>query len=174
MVLAMASCSGSSTDGASSSTTNPLVRPFGGEPAGDLSRAETEYQATVKKDPTNKYAWCNLGVIAQARCYAKTAETDYLKSIGIDPKFEAALYQEGLLNFQRYRTPDAIDYISRAVASNPNDANAHWVLGMALTRIHGGPHDRASKELNAALKLNPALVNRRARPDVLRGCNRRP
>jgi hypothetical protein len=64
------------------------------------------------------------------------------------------------LRFQQNNLTDAITYLGKAVASNKNDANAHWNLGLALAR-KDTPADnkRATTELNAALKINPQLLS---------------
>jgi len=127
--------------------------------AGNVSLAKSEFQAIVKADPTNKYAWYDLGVIAQGNGDTSGASSDYVKAIGIDSTFESPLYNLGVLDFQANKIDDAITYLTRAVASNAQDANAHWNLGLALARKDTHQDNLlATKQLNLALKLQPALI----------------
>lgn len=123
-----------------------------------LVQQKTHFQQIVNRDPTNRYGWYNLGVIAQNAKDTKAAAQDFNKAIAIDPHFESPLYQLGLLYFQANDLPDAITYLGRAVAANPMDANAHWQLGLALAHTHMAADSRhAVQELNAALRINPRL-----------------
>jgi hypothetical protein len=111
-----------------------------------------------------------------AAAIPKTAQTDFLKAIAIDPEYEPPLYEEGLLRFHANDVQGAISYMRRAVTANRQDACAHWVLGLALTRETGPPNDhRAANELRAALKLYPALLKElgssKVKPNEVPGCN---
>jgi Tfp pilus assembly protein PilF len=128
--------------------------------AGHVALAKTELQDIVKKDPTNKYGWYNLGVIAQGARDNRSAGTDYLRAIAIDPRYEPALYNYGVLRSKANDLSEAIPYLRRAAAAKPNDANAHWNLGLALVRLKTPAGDKQAKaELNIALGLNPKLIN---------------
>lgn len=125
---------------------------------GNTARAKGEFEQAVKEDPEQKYAWFDLGVIAQAAKNDNEAGDDYKNAVALDPNFESALYNYGLMRSQANDLPTAIAYLSRAVAVDPNDANAHWNLGLALSKANT-PADnaRATIEINKALKLNPKL-----------------
>ena len=84
------------------------------------------------------------------------AGKDYLKSITIDPNFESALYNFGVLRFQANDMTDAITYLGKAAVANPKDANAHWNLGLALARLDTKADNlRAKNEFNWALRVAP-------------------
>jgi len=173
LAVALAACSTSSSGvDPNVSLSKALADYF----AGNVSLAKSEFQAIVKADPTNKYAWYDLGVIAQGNGDTSGAATDYLKSIGIDPTFESPLYNLGVLRYQENNIDDAITYLTRAVAANAQDANAHWNLGLALARKDTKPDNTlATKQLNEALKLDPALIktlgvpSKSSRPAPTRG-----
>jgi tetratricopeptide (TPR) repeat protein len=155
LIAAMAACSTSSKSAAPVSVNQALQDYLNG----NVSLAKSEFQAIVKADPTNKYGWYNLGVIAQNAGQTSSAAKDYLLAIKADPTFESPLYNLGVLRFQSNQIPDAINYLAKATVANPKDANAHWNLGLALIRpATKADNARATKELNLALKLNPALV----------------
>jgi len=125
----------------------------------DLTAAKKQYSALVKEDPSNKFGWYNLGVIADNAHDTNTASTDYSKAIAIDPHFEPALYNYGLLRYNAGDYRAAISYLRRAVAQAPRDANALWHLGLAwqTTRTKAANLE-ATHYLNAALKLDPSLI----------------
>ena len=54
--------------------------------------------------------------------------------------------------------PAAVSLLSRAVAADTRDANAHFNLGLALANLHTAAADARSKaELAAARKIDPGL-----------------
>jgi tetratricopeptide (TPR) repeat protein len=128
---------------------------YGGNP----QLAKSEFQMVVDKDPNNKYGWFNLGVLAENDNDTKTATTDYQKALAIDAAYEPALYNYGYLTYLASDWKGAIALLERAVAANPNDASAHWNLGLALAHLHApAGYKRSRKELNIAIKLNPNLL----------------
>jgi len=59
--------------------------------------------------------------------------------------------------------------LSRAVTLDPDDANAHWALGLVFARMNL-PSDKSEvvHELSEALKLNPDLSSGQpSRKDLL-------
>jgi len=133
--------------------------------AGKVSLAQTTFQMVVKQDPSNKYGWYDLGVIAQGSNNLKGAQGDYLKALGLDPRFEAALYNEALVRFRAGSIIQAIPLLSRAISLDPGDANAHWALGLVFARMNlPTAKGEVVQELSEALKLNPSLSIRAAQP----------
>ncbi|MFB7595986.1 tetratricopeptide repeat protein [Streptomyces sp. NPDC056160] len=63
----------------------------------DSKGAATTYQRVLKLDPHNKFAWYNLGVIAQQDGKKTDARTNYDRALKIDPSFTPALLNEGIL-----------------------------------------------------------------------------
>jgi len=121
---------------------------------------KTQFECLIRHDPNDKYGWYNLGVIAQNAKDTRAATQDFERAITIDPHFEAALYNLGVVRLNVKDIDGAVTYLSRAVAGDPRDANAHWQLGLALARTDTHANSGlAVKQLNAALKLDPSLVN---------------
>jgi Tfp pilus assembly protein PilF len=158
LVAAMGACSTSSKGVASNVTLQQALNDYYN---GNVSLAKAEFEQVTKEDPSNKFAWYNLGVIAGATANGSgTAGTDYQKALAIDPNFESALYNYGVLRFQAGDITQAISYLDKAVVANPKDANAHWNLGLALARPRtAADNKRSTSELNIALKLNPNLIS---------------
>ncbi len=156
LAVVLAACSSSGPSVGSGVTLQKALADYD---AGNVTLAKAEFQSLTKTTPTDYYPWYDLGVIAQGGGQTSTAITDYDKALAIDPTFESALYNLGVVRFQQGNFTDAITELTQAVASNPKDANAHWNLGLALVRPDTKADNKlATKQLNAALKLNPALI----------------
>jgi len=158
MVVAMGACSTSSkTGGVAGNVT--IAQALADYSTGNVTLAKAEFTQITKTDPGEKYAWYNLGVIAQGAGDNGTAADDYQQALKIDPNLESALYNYGVLMYQQKKFDDAINYLGKATTANPKDANALWDLGLALAQ-KGDPADnaRAKKVLNEALKLDPSLI----------------
>ena len=156
-VAALAACSTSNGSKVPANVT--LQKALDDYRAGNTTLAKAEFEQVVKTDPTNKYGWYNLGVLAQDAGDKSTAATDYQKSLKLDSKFESALYNYGVLQYSLNKLDDAVSLLTRAVAQNGKDANAHWNLGLSLAaRAHKGDDKESTKELNAGLKLDPTLT----------------
>jgi len=136
LLLGTASSNPSTTTSTSQPATSPttaiLAKALSDYFKGNESLAKSEFQAIVKAHPTNKFAWYDLGVIAQGAANPKEAEADYSKAISIDPKFESALYNYGVMRFQAGDLTGAVSYLTRAVAADPNDSNARRELVQAI------------------------------------------
>jgi Tfp pilus assembly protein PilF len=180
VVLAASACGGGSKSSPTSLGTPQTVGPRARaservrsaalvkEAQGDFAKgrtdlAKSEFEAAVAQWSDNKYGWFGLGVIAQDAKDASQARTDYDTALAIDPHFESALYNYGVLLYLDNDLDQAITYLDRAVRENDTDANAHWDLGLALAkRNHGDDSKRSTVEFNKALELNPRLLNRLA------------
>jgi Tfp pilus assembly protein PilF len=158
LTLSFAACSTSKGPSVAANVT--LQKAIDDYTAGNVTLAKSEFQQVVKTNPSDKYAWYNLGVIAQYAGSASEASTDYQQSLAIDPHFESPLFNYGLLKLTQNDLDSAIGYLGRAVVETPKDANAHWQLGLALAKRGKGKadNDRSTKELNTALKLDPSLI----------------
>jgi cytochrome c-type biogenesis protein CcmH/NrfG len=174
LVLCVGACSTrSSTAGCSGLKCLGPISPPG---TLSLVQQKSHFQQIVKSDPTNRYGWYNLGVIAQGAQDTNAARADFERAIAVAPNFEAPLYRLGLLRFQANDIPGAITDLGRAVTANPRDACAHWVLGLALNRVdHPADDHRAANEMRAALKLDPALLKSirtpKVKPNAMPGCS---
>ena len=161
LLAVLAGACGSSGHSAAPSLTLPIT-PRGQDTARNMADAKKQFGALVKEDPKNKFGWYNLGVIAEYEHDTTAAAADDLEAIAIDPHFEAALYNYGVLQYGAADYPAAITYLRRAVKEDARDANALWHLGIALGMRHTPAADReATRDLNAALKLDPTLVKTR-------------
>jgi len=161
--LALGACSSSGKPGTTGSTTPTnagtpaalLQRGLREQVAGDLTNAEKDFKSVISKDPKNKYAFYNLGLIYQTENKNSDSENQYRLALSIDPKFGPALYNLGILRTLAKDIPGAIDLYRRAIASNAKDANAHYNLGLLLRQQ--GKTAEGNQEVQTAVNLEPSL-----------------
>src|SRR5438552_3891459 len=99
-LLTLGACGSDSKGG--TNTSNPadakkaaaalLTKALNEEVAGDTAQAKKDFTEVVRLDPTNKYGFYNLGLIAQNAGSNSEAENQYRLAISIDGKFASALY----------------------------------------------------------------------------------
>src|SRR5438270_13866707 len=82
------------------------------------------------------------------------AESEYKKSLALQPKNPSALGALAYLYSTEKRFADADTTLRSFIALQPQDAKAHVQLGRVL--FSSGKNDEAAKELTAALGLAPA------------------
>ena len=70
LVVAMGACGSSSKGSSGPATISSALALYY---AGETSKATTQFHDIVKADPTNKFGWYNLGVIAQYAGNSKEA-----------------------------------------------------------------------------------------------------
>jgi predicted O-linked N-acetylglucosamine transferase (SPINDLY family) len=84
------------------------------------------------------------------------AERLYRKILDANPSNYEARYRLAFLHGQRGRWADAESVMARAIALNPHAADALFLRGSALQKLHR--HDEAIACFDRALALNPALA----------------
>lgn len=153
--LALAACGGTPAV-TSSGGSDPLNRGLEAHAAGRLDEAKTAYFEALSKDPQDKYAYYNLGQIAQTQNRAVAAESYYRLALEVDPKLSAALFNLAIVRANNGGIAEAGELYKRVIAVEPNNAAAHFNLGLLL-RANGSRTD-AEAELARAKELDPKLV----------------
>ena len=133
-----------------------LGKALGEIQAGNLDQAKSDLEQAAALDPQNKYAFYNLGYIAQTQGDKGDAEKQYKLAIAIDPKFDSALYNLAIIRVGDNDITGAIALYRQAVAANPSDANAHFNLGLLLRQTgntaEGNAQVQTAVQLVAVLK----------------------
>lgn len=120
----------------------------------DADGADRTYRRVLELDPQNKYAWYNLGVMAQTAGRAADARADYDQALKTDPAFASALFNEALL--LESSDPDrAGELLKRVIAGNRKAGAAHLHLGRIRAR-QKRPKDAAA-EFRRAIAEDPSL-----------------
>lgn len=141
---------------ATSSADDALSRALQAHTAGKLDEATAAYFEALAKDPKNKFAFYNLGVIAQGQKRAAAAEAYYRLAIDQDPQMGSAIFNLAILRTQAGANQEAADLYRRVIAIDPNYAAAHFNLGLVLRLL--GQNAEAQTELTKAQQLDAKLV----------------
>jgi tetratricopeptide (TPR) repeat protein len=141
---------------ASSSVDDALSKALQAHTAGKLDEATTAYFETLAKDPKNKFAFYNLGVIAQGQSRAAAAESFYRLAIDQDARMGSALFNLAILRALAGANQEAAELYRRVIAIDPNYAAAHFNLGLVLRLL--GQNAEAESELAKARQLDAKLV----------------
>ncbi|MES2705047.1 MAG: tetratricopeptide repeat protein [Verrucomicrobiota bacterium] len=121
--------------------------------AGQWKAARTAWKAVVSADPANPAALSNLGkVLYQLQDYP-AAQSALEKATALKPSLSDSWLTLGLTHLARQQPMLAVSCMTRGVAENPENPDAHNSLAIVLKRI--GWADGAEAELQKALDLNP-------------------
>lgn len=120
----------------------------------DFSGATRSFRQVLGLNPANKFAWYNLGVIAQDGHRTADARAAYDKALKIDPNFVSALYNKAIL-LESSDTDEAIDLLKHIVGAAPRAATAYLHLGRALAKQ--GRDGEAGDAFGFAVRADPSL-----------------
>jgi tetratricopeptide (TPR) repeat protein len=140
-------------------SANQLVQQgLQAQAVGKTTEALSDFQSAIAKDPTNTFAYYDLGVLYQQRLnQPAVAATEYRKAILANPGYKPALFNLAILETQT-DPPGAIDLYNQLLRMNPNDANVTFNLGLLL--IAQNQQVPGHADLKRAIQLNPALASR--------------
>lgn len=156
VALITSACGGGGVKSDADLAAESLSRGLQAHAAGRLDEATTAYFETLAKDPKNKFAFYNLGVIAQGQSRAAAAESYYRLAIEQDAKMTSALFNLAILRAVVGANQEATDLYRRVIAVEPNNAAAHFNLGLVLRLL--GQTAEAQTELATAQRLDAKLV----------------
>ena len=154
--VASLSCGSPGTTGTTGTVDDALSRGLQAHAAGKVDEATTAYFETLAKDPNNKFAFYNLGVIAQGQNRVAAAEAYYRLALEQDAKLTSALFNLAILRNIAGANQEAADLYRRVTAAEPNNAAAHFNLGLVLRLL--GQTAEAQTELATAQRLDAKLV----------------
>ena len=136
--------------------TDALQRGLAAHTAGKLDEATTLYFEALSKDPTNKFAFFNLGQIAHTKNNLVVAEAWYRLALDSDKAMASALYNLGLVRQAVGDSIESASLLRRVIALDPSNASAHYNLGVALRSL--GQTADANTEFATAQRLDARLV----------------
>jgi tetratricopeptide (TPR) repeat protein len=124
---------------------------------GRSADARADYGQALAHDPSNKFAYYNLGTIDSQQGHTDLAVGDYYAALASDGNFAPALYNLAIL-----LTPSdpaqAVSLYQRATQLDPSNADAHLNLGFLLHSL--GRDGEARAEFAIAVRINPTLAAR--------------
>ena len=124
----------------------------------DFETAARDYQDYLAKKPDDASVHYNLGYVYTNLERPDDAQAEYEKAIELepsDPKIEPAYRNLGTMLLSK-DPGAAIDPLEHATELQPEDAQAKWLLGVALQR--SGKVAPAMEQFEAARKLDPKDV----------------
>lgn len=122
--------------------------------AKQYQQAETTFHDVLVLSPNNKFAWYNLGLIAQVENRASEAAADYSKAVSIDPKYTPAMYNKAIL-LEHTDVHSALALYQQITAINPKAATAYLRESFVYGRL--GDKSKAKQARSQALALDPSL-----------------
>ena len=128
------------------------------------------YQKAIAADPGFSWPYGDIGnVLVKLGEDGKAIEW-FRKAVAIDPNQWMAQFNLGWAAFRLTRYDEARVALGKAVALAPGDANAHFGLGLALLNL--GLEADGTRELQAAVRLDPTLMD--GRTALGRGAEKKP
>ena len=163
--IALTGCGGSTKSSSQSSSASASSSPTGSAAAlintgiaqanaKQYQQAETTFRDVLVVIPNNKYAWYNLGLIAQVQNQSSPAIADYSKVVSIDPKYTPAMYNKAIL-LERTNLHSALALYQQITSINPKAATAYLRESFVYDRLHD--QSKAKKARAQALALDPSL-----------------
>lgn len=155
--LILASCGSGNGSGSSTTIDTQLADGIHAQAKGDSALAVADYLAVVKRDPSNKLAWYDLGVIAHQAGQDTEAAKDYQAALAADPHYVPALYNLAIL--KTATDPKTAEQLYETAAEvEPKNAKVHLNLGFVLKML--GQDAKGNAEIAQAVKLDPSLAPR--------------
>jgi Flp pilus assembly protein TadD len=142
---------------AQQSASSLLSAGLAAQNAGRTSEASDDYHKVLQLDPSNYWAYYDLGVIDQQASRASSAERNYRSALALNPDLVPALYNLAIL--QSGPSPKEAEALYRhAILVEPTKATVHLNLGFLL--LQEGDKVGGRAELDMAVKLDPQLASR--------------
>jgi Flp pilus assembly protein TadD len=158
VAVSAAACTTSSPPVSNATSADKLVsQGLNAESIGQNGQAMQDFNAAAGKDPTNKYAYYDLGVIYQQQNDAVNAAAQYHKALLVDANYKPALFNLAVLETST-NPQDAIAQYNHLLQLNPTDSNVNFNLGLLL--IAQGQGAAGHADLKKAIQVNPALASR--------------
>jgi len=121
---------------------------------GQTAQAKATFEKVLTLDATNKYAWFNLGYLAQMSNKPDEAITNYNHALTSDPSYTPAMYNKAII--LESRDPDAAMALYQQILTiNPKATTTYFRRG--LMQLKRGDRTNAAANFQQALKLDPSL-----------------
>lgn len=123
--------------------------------AKQFQQAQTTFRDVLVLNPGNKFAWYNLGLIAQLLNRTSEAVADYSRAVSTDPKYTPAMYNKAIL-LERTNLRSALALYQRITSINPKAATAYLRESFVYTRL--GDKTKAGQARARAIALDSGLA----------------
>ncbi len=117
----------------------------------------------IKEQFLNDFSFARAGYVAENTGEIDQAIAQYQKALAVNPRNVHAHQRLGFLLYTaKHQFKEGLDHTFEALKLDPNDACAHYDLGLALQ--HQGKLDEAIGHLTDAARLVPEGLDRRYSP----------
>jgi Flp pilus assembly protein TadD len=103
--------------------------------SGDLDRAVTECEASLRLDSTNAYARYNLGNAYQRQGKFDQALAQYDAALRLQPEWARVLNNIGLVYYYRSELAKSVEFYQRAIAAEGSEAVFHYNVSLAYEAV---------------------------------------
>lgn len=101
--------------------------------AGKADEAKATFEKVVALQGDNKFAWFNLGYLAQSRGLASEAVANYDKALEIDDSYRPAMFNKAIL-LEREKPDEALALYRKIVDADKAASTAYLRLGLMLDK----------------------------------------
>jgi Tfp pilus assembly protein PilF len=147
---------GSAATDAASQVATMLSQGIANGQRGDFTAAKSSFEMALKIDGTNKFAWYNLGVLAQQRHQLAEAAKDYDRALSSDPRYTPAMYNKAIL--VEAKNQDLAIALYQQILTVDAKASTTYVR-LGLLQLRKGDEAAARTNFATAVKLDPRLGN---------------
>ncbi|GAB3962938.1 tetratricopeptide repeat protein [Plantactinospora veratri] len=123
--------------------------------AGNLDAAKATFEKVLAGEANNKFAWFNLGYIAQSRNQADEAISNYDKALEADANYKPALYNKAIALESKAPTT-SMDIYRKIVSIDSKASTAYLRLGLLLSQ--SGDDAEARAAFKVAIRLDKGLA----------------
>jgi tetratricopeptide (TPR) repeat protein len=123
--------------------------------AGRIDEASSHYRDILRRDPSNKFAFFNLGMLAQLSNRGAEARDYYSRALRSDANFLPALFNLAILEEANGNNRAAEGLYRRAIREHPDHAASRYNLGLLL--IREGRTEEGQEQLDRAAEMDPGL-----------------
>ncbi|MFJ2085692.1 tetratricopeptide repeat protein [Micromonospora chokoriensis] len=124
--------------------------------AGNFDAAKATFEKVVAAEADNKFAWFNLGYIAQSRNQADEAVGNYDKALAADANYRPALYNKAIALETKAPTT-SMEIYRKVVSIDDKSSTAYLRLGLLLSQ--SGDDAAARDAFKAAIRLDKDLTS---------------
>jgi tetratricopeptide (TPR) repeat protein len=156
LVLAGCGLTGSGPKSETDLSADALNRGLKAHNLGNYDEAKAAYFEALFHDAKNRFAYFNLGQIAQTQKKPQIAEGYYRSALEIEPQFGAALFNLAIIRTEAGAKQEAIELYRRDIQADPNNAAAYFNLGILLRDT--GNTAEATQMFQRAQQLDSKLV----------------
>ena len=137
---------------------------------GFVDDAIEQYQLALDIEPEFTEARSNLASAYYSQGDTEKAIQEFQLAARNDGSNAYVMYHLGVLHYHQRKFREAADYFRQAISRDRQMADARFFLGETLMKL--GDEDKAMREYERAIEIDPNYISARAKLDLLRDAQR--